>query len=87
MRSGEAAVRSYEAAVRSGEAASHQHVSIVHVEVDKQQEGEKEGEDGEHGAFPEAPHPVSPLPHQPQGCVSLREREDTHIHTHRRQCV
>ena len=32
---------------------SYQHVSIIHVEVEEEQEGDEETEEGEHGAFPE----------------------------------
>ena len=45
---------------------SHQHVSIVHVEVEEEEEGDEEAEEGEHGAFPEAPHLLHGLPHEPQ---------------------
>lgn len=42
---------------------SHQHVSIIHVKVEEEQEGDAEAEEGEHGSFSETPHLVHGLPH------------------------
>lgn len=42
---------------------TYQHISIIHIEVEKEQEGDEEAEEGEHGSFPETPHLVHGLPH------------------------
>lgn len=42
---------------------THQHISIIHIKVKKQEEGDEESEEWKHGAFPETPHLVHRLPH------------------------
>lgn len=42
---------------------TNQHVAVFNVEVQEEEEGDEEAEEGEHGPFSETPHLVHGLPH------------------------
>lgn len=44
---------------------TNQDVAIFHVEVQKEEEGNEEAEEGDGGTFPQTPHLVQGFPHQP----------------------
>lgn len=46
----------------------HQHVAVLHVEVDEEKEGDEDHQEGNCGALPETAHFVQGLPHQSHGC-------------------
>lgn len=50
---------------------TNQHVAIFNVEVQEEEEGDEEAEEGNSRAFPQTPHLVQGFPHQPHTVHSL----------------
>lgn len=50
---------------------SYQHVAVLNVEVEEEEEGDEEAEEGDGGAFPQAPHLVQGFPQQPHAAAAL----------------
>lgn len=49
----------------------YQHVAVLHVEVEEEEEGDEEAEEGDGGALPQAPHLVQGFPQQPHAAAAL----------------
>lgn len=50
---------------------TNQHVAIFNVEVQEEEEGDEEAEEGNGGAFPQTPHLVQGFPHQPHAVQAV----------------
>lgn len=50
---------------------SYQHVAVLDVEVEEEEEGDEEAEEGDGGALPQAPHLVQGFPQQPHDAAAL----------------
>lgn len=50
---------------------TYQHIAVFDVEVEEEEEGDEEAEEGDGGAFPQTPHLVQGFPHQPHAARAL----------------
>lgn len=53
------------------EKCTDQHIAIFNVEVQEEEEGDEEAEEGNSGAFPQTPHLVQRFPHKPHAVRAL----------------